>query len=88
MSSILPVPGVSKESNASYLILEARIEPADTVVHNSSALRVATSDDYAAALSLIERCYAFVYGFGVRASWTYVGGYRCRVKDGESPHSR
>jgi hypothetical protein len=88
MSSVLPVPGVSKESNTGDFVLETRTEPADNVVHDSSALRVATSDDHTAALSFVERGHAFAYGRRICASRADVGGQRRCVEDGKGPHSR
>jgi len=67
VSSVLPVPSVSEESNASNLVLEARVEPADGVVHDGSALGVAAGNDHFAALSFVERRYALAYGPGICA---------------------
>lgn len=86
--SVLQVPGVSEESNAGNLVLKTRVEPADGVVHDGSALGVAAGNDHAAALGFVERRDAFADGPGICAGRADVRGYRCRVEDGKSPHSR
>jgi hypothetical protein len=73
VSSILPIPGISKEGNASNLSLEGCIELADRVVHDGCALRIAAGNNHAAALSLPECRYAFGYRCRIRASWADVG---------------
>lgn len=88
VSAVLEVPGVPKERDPGDFVLQGRGEPAHALVHDSSALRVATRNDDFTALGFVERRYAFVDGAGIRASGAYVGRYRRRVEDGESLHSR